>query len=101
MQEGGAIAARLVDAVSQLRFATPHEIVKVGCSIGVAEYPQHAGSADELIACADSAMYLAKQNGKNGWRPYQRDAQRPETDAMQTALNARLPKGFATRNTTD
>jgi diguanylate cyclase (GGDEF)-like protein len=101
MQEGGAIAARVVDAVSQLRFATRDEIVKVGCSIGVAEYPRHAGTADELIACADTAMYLAKQNGKNGWLPYQRGTQRPETDAMQTALNARLPKGFATRNTTD
>jgi diguanylate cyclase (GGDEF)-like protein len=37
----------------------------VSASIGIALYPDHAGSADDLIKSADSAMYQAKQRGKN------------------------------------
>ncbi|WP_084153628.1 diguanylate cyclase domain-containing protein [Rheinheimera baltica] len=34
-------------------------------SIGVALYPQHGATAKTLIACADNAMYLAKNAGGN------------------------------------
>jgi len=34
-------------------------------SIGVACFPEHAGSASELIHCADQALYEAKKRGKN------------------------------------
>ncbi len=38
---------------------------KVTVSIGVAEYPAHGGTPDELIASADAAMYQAKSGGRN------------------------------------
>ena len=34
-------------------------------SIGVAIYPQHGSNSDEIIRAADSAMYAAKQAGRN------------------------------------
>jgi len=34
-------------------------------SIGVAEYPAHGGTPEELIASADAAMYQAKSGGRN------------------------------------
>jgi diguanylate cyclase (GGDEF)-like protein len=72
IDEGGMIAARLVGTVSRLQFSAGNEVVSVGCSIGVAAYPHDAATPEELVACADTAMYHAKQRGKNGWLAFQR-----------------------------
>ena len=37
--------------------------VSVGCSVGVAVAPQHARTREELLRCADAAMYVAKRQG--------------------------------------
>jgi diguanylate cyclase (GGDEF)-like protein len=41
------------------------ERVQLHVSIGVAVFPDHAGSEEELFAKADSALYRAKRKGKN------------------------------------
>jgi diguanylate cyclase (GGDEF)-like protein len=38
---------------------------KVIISCGVADYPTHGVTRDEVVAAADSALYLAKQSGRN------------------------------------
>ena len=40
----------------------------VSVSIGVALYPDNAGTADQLVKLSDAAMYMAKQDGKNRYR---------------------------------
>ncbi len=42
--------------------------VPLSASIGIAAYPQHASSADELISTADQLMYKVKDDGKAGIR---------------------------------
>ncbi len=37
--------------------------VRIGASIGVALAPDHAATADDLMGCADKAMYRSKQTG--------------------------------------
>ncbi len=44
------------------------EGLALGCSAGVAFYPQDGRSAEELFAAADQALYAAKQAGKRGYR---------------------------------
>jgi len=37
------------------------EIIKVGCSIGIASYPENGASPEQLLKAADEAMYSAKK----------------------------------------
>lgn len=41
---------------------------QIGCSLGVAVFPDHASSMDTLIHTADLAMYEAKRSGNNQYR---------------------------------
>ncbi len=43
----------------------------LGCSVGVALYPQHAVQYQDLLRQADQALYQAKAKGKNGYRIYE------------------------------
>ena len=40
-------------------------MLNVGASVGIALYPDHAKSAEELLMAADKAMYSVKRSGKN------------------------------------
>lgn len=46
------------------------EEMHIGVSIGIAIYPHDTMDIHNLIKCADSAMYEAKNNGKNTYRFY-------------------------------
>jgi diguanylate cyclase (GGDEF)-like protein len=41
------------------------DIGPVTLSIGVAAYPQHGSTAEEIIRVADTALYRAKREGRN------------------------------------
>jgi diguanylate cyclase (GGDEF)-like protein len=63
-------AARIVQAVRSLQIECSGEIANVGCSMGIARYPNDAFSFEQLVHHADHAMYAAKQRGKNNWVMY-------------------------------
>ncbi len=45
--------------------------LKVGCSMGVAFFPQNGRNVETLMARADEALYQVKRNGKAGYALYQ------------------------------
>jgi diguanylate cyclase (GGDEF)-like protein len=47
------------------------KLVNVGATIGVARFPEHGTTADDLIRAADMAMYAAKQNGRGHVRVFE------------------------------
>lgn len=63
----GLVASKIIDVLSQ-PFTINGKTCSVSASIGVAVYPTHGKTAEQLIKIADAAMYLAKNNGKNGYR---------------------------------
>lgn len=65
VQSSLALLSAIREAVA--RPIALHEIdLRVTCSIGVATYPSHGSSAEELLASADMAMYRAKELGRDG-----------------------------------
>lgn len=52
-------------------FSLAGELRRVGGSIGIASFPKDATSLEELIECADSAMYTVKKSGKNRFAYYE------------------------------
>jgi diguanylate cyclase (GGDEF)-like protein len=62
------LAQRLVECLRPAIELDANTSVSVGCSIGIAIFPDHATTLDALFAAADQAMYAAKDAGKNCWR---------------------------------
>lgn len=66
-----AVARKVNEALAapfELRTAT----FRISASIGIAFFPEHAGGAEALIACADQAMYQSKNARPGGFRVYGR-----------------------------
>jgi diguanylate cyclase (GGDEF)-like protein len=57
-------------AFEQTVVASKQGRVHTTISIGVATFPMHGASMDELTHCADLALYAVKRNGRNGVRAY-------------------------------
>ncbi len=60
-----ATAAIVGERVRARVASEPFEGGKVTVSIGIAEYPSHGDTPEELIASADAAMYKAKSQGRD------------------------------------
>ncbi|RZL48708.1 MAG: diguanylate cyclase [Variovorax sp.] len=63
---GGVVERILISATTPFR-VNGHEC-RVSASIGIALYGPACADADLLVKAADTAMYAAKRNGKNGFR---------------------------------
>ena len=61
------LADRIVHAVHSLEIDCNGTMAKVGCSMGIARYPNEATTHQSILQLADHAMYKAKQRGKNNW----------------------------------
>ncbi|WP_109478176.1 GGDEF and EAL domain-containing protein [Paraburkholderia sp. C35] len=61
---------KIVYAMSEPFRLDEHELY-VEVSIGVSTYPQDGPDADTLIRNADTAMYVVKANGRNGYQHFQ------------------------------
>jgi diguanylate cyclase (GGDEF)-like protein len=93
-EDAGALAVRIVNAVGAVRYAGQDQALRIGCSVGIATYPLDAVARDDLIACADTAMYQAKQDGKNGWSRYRNDPARTHANTLRVDWNARIHRAL-------
>jgi diguanylate cyclase (GGDEF)-like protein len=63
------VARKVVETVAQ-PFPIGQASHRVTASVGIACFPEDGRTAQELINCADRAMYHAKEAGKNQFRRY-------------------------------
>ncbi|MEX1376025.1 MAG: GGDEF domain-containing protein [Eubacteriales bacterium] len=60
------VANKVVKAIDEVMIIDDNEY-NVGVSVGVAIYPEHARSVDDLYKVADNAMYKVKYSTKNNY----------------------------------
>jgi diguanylate cyclase (GGDEF)-like protein len=63
------LAQRFVDSLGK-PFSLRDGEARIGASVGIALYPEHAGDVDQLIELADAALYMAKHAGRNVYKMY-------------------------------
>jgi len=67
------LAERVVTSIARIHFQFEGQNLRLTTSLGIAVFPEQATNTEELIAHADTAMYQAKEAGKNAWRLYRAD----------------------------
>jgi diguanylate cyclase (GGDEF)-like protein/PAS domain S-box-containing protein len=66
-ERAAAVARKVIDSLSAPFIHSGH-VLRIGASIGIAVFPYDAIDAEQLLKCADAAMYRAKAEGGNGYR---------------------------------
>lgn len=94
LKEVEILAERVVQAIARLPLVFEEQPLRVTVSLGIALYPQHGATIDELIAHADTAMYQAKTCGKNTWQVYRPELDMGKEMATRLAWNDRLSRAF-------
>lgn len=75
LERARAHAAAVLEASRQPIHWNQRQAV-VGLSVGLAAYPDHAENAEELLACADMALYDAKRGDRRHLREFDPDLRR-------------------------
>lgn len=78
-QEASMVAQRLIDVVRPPVNVEGHNL-SVGMSVGIAFADAELSSPEQLLRCADMALYEAKRNGRNRYEYFT-----PEMDAQARA----------------
>ena len=66
-EDASVTAKRMLRAVAEAHFVDQHDL-HVTCSVGVSLYPDDGLNAETLIKNADTAMYQAKENGRQTYQ---------------------------------
>jgi len=88
----GEIADRILKALAPPVALGPHTTF-VAASVGVAMFPNDTADVEDLIACADTAMYAAKERrGTVAFYSANMRAQTTERHALETSLRYALDR---------
>ncbi|HSV52840.1 MAG TPA: EAL domain-containing protein, partial [Burkholderiaceae bacterium] len=94
-EEDAAAAARKILSAAIKPFVLAGQECRVTASIGVAMFPTHGEDEAALMKNADSAMYFAKEQGKNNVQFYSADIQSHSLErlSLETHLRHALERG--------
>ena len=94
LEDAAKLAERLITQVKQPFLIDDHELY-VTTSIGIAVYPDDGDSVESLIKNADTAMYRAKDLGRNSFQLYTpaMNARSFERLAMEASLRHAVTRG--------
>ncbi|MBT9613854.1 MAG: EAL domain-containing protein [Burkholderiales bacterium] len=92
--DAASVAQKILDTLSQPFNLYGHEVF-ISVSVGVTLYPSDDENADNLLRNADSAMYRAKENGRNNFQFYVADmnVKARERLMLESSLRRALDRG--------
>jgi diguanylate cyclase (GGDEF)-like protein len=92
--DAGLVAQKLVRELAEPFVINGHSVY-VSASVGVSLYPSDGREPDELLKNADTAMYRAKQSGRNAYQFYlpQMQVRATERLRLETQLRGALDRG--------
>jgi diguanylate cyclase (GGDEF)-like protein len=92
-EDAAVMAGRMLRAVAEPRCVDRHDL-HVTTSIGVSVYPDDGADAETLIKNADTAMYQAKENGRQGYQFFKpaMNARAVERQSIEESLRRALER---------
>ena len=88
------LAERITRSIALVRFQFEGQSLRLTSSLGIAVFPDHADNAEDLVSRADTAMYQAKEAGKNAWRIYRSDLDTSQQMVSRLSWNDRILHAF-------
>jgi len=67
-----SVALRIVESIKQPFILNESECL-IGISIGIAVFPEHADTTNELLKRADRALYQSKKQGRSCYHIYENE----------------------------
>ena len=83
-----ALAASIIAALAQPFYLHGQQLF-VSASVGIATYPEHGDNAELLLKSADTAMYGAKNGGRNTYQFFARAMHENAAQRLQTETQLR------------
>jgi len=87
-ESAGLVAQRIIEALAEPMTIDGHELV-ITPSIGIALAPRDASDVEGLLRAADTAMYHAKNNGKNNFLYYDSDMDAANVERLKLETDLR------------
>ena len=66
VEDASVPASKIIQSLS-VPFTVNDQVLQVSASVGIAVYPHHGETAEQLMDRADTALYHVKRHGKNGY----------------------------------
>lgn len=66
VEDASVPASKIIQSLS-VPFIVNDQVLHISASVGIAVYPHHGETAEELMDRADTALYKVKRQGKNGY----------------------------------
>ena len=92
--DAGGVAEKMLTALAAPHHITPHEI-NLTVSVGISVYPDDGQDAEMLISHADTALYHAKEAGRNNSKVFTKEmiAHAVEQRSLESGLRSALTHG--------
>jgi diguanylate cyclase (GGDEF)-like protein len=87
-RDASSLAHNILKIFSEPIYIDDHALY-LTCSIGISLYPQDTDNEKDLLKYADTAMYQAKENGRNNFQFYSPEMTKQALEQIEMKINIR------------